>query len=150
MYGDIATEKEINFVMDNLCSASENELRDIFGKDYKQKVIEKILQTEDKNLIKLKATGEAVGIVGVVKVNLNVGGLFFVSTDSLKNGNMFTLLRDSKIYVQEWSKQYKLLYDQCSNKNLLVMKWLEFLRFNLLSSTDEFNLYYKGELNYDR
>ena len=101
-------------------------------------------------MIKLKATGEAVGIVGVIKVSSNVGGLFFVSTDNLKNGNMFTLLRDSKIYVQEWSEKYKLLYDQCSNKNLLVIKWLEFLRFKLLSSTDEFNLYYKGELNYDR
>lgn len=150
MYGDTATEKEINFVMDNLCSASNNELRDIFGKDYKQKVIEKILQTEDKNIIKLKSTSEAVGIVGVIKVSPNVGGLFFVSTDYLKKGNMFTLLRDSKRYIQEWSNQYKLLYDQCSKENLLVIKWLEFLRFNLLSSTDEFNLYYKGELNYDR
>ncbi len=148
MYIATADTDDIKFVIDNLSEITVNELKKLFGNDYKTQVFSKV--TENKNFaIKLKSTNKVVGLFGIIKVNNYAGGIFLLTTDYLHNGNIITFLRQAKKQIQNWEKEYKLLMDTCDKKNITIQKWLQLLGFMPSAYQDNnFQIWYKGDLKY--
>lgn len=137
------TDKDIKFILDNLCDKSVEELQIICGNNFYNIVFDKIKQSEDKILIKLKNDNQPVAIVGIIplsKTNKS-GALFFLSTDNLKKGCKMHLLKESRKYILKWLDTYNEIIDQCYNKNFIIMKWLKFLGFSEISKDENFNYY---------
>lgn len=187
MYSEIAkSEQEIKHVLENLCDDTVLELTKIFGQSYKKDVFNQIKQlttgrsVSDESstlpsstpapayLIKLKSTGEPVGLFGLIpcgaevqaelelsdgdaraklhrsKQNTNSAGIFLLTTNKLHNGNVITFLRQAKATIEQWLNEYDLIMDYCYKKNLTIQKWLRLLGFKpSLYQDNEFQVYYK-------
>jgi len=159
MYSEVATDKtQIEYVLDNLCDDTVVELKAMYGDTYKQIVFEEILKTYS-HLIKLKSTGEPVGLFGLIEQNSKCGnellhnsrsrtaGIFLLTTDNLHKGNIILFLRRAKSQIQEWLNSYDLIMDRCYKKNLTIQKWLRLLGFKPSEfQDDDFQIYYKGNI----
>lgn len=176
MYSEIAeNEQEIKEVLKNLCDDTVFELKKIFGQNYEKDVFNQIEQlTTCTCLIKLKSTGEPVGLFGLIpcgaeveaepqlsdgdvrvcenklnrsKQNHKSAGIFLLTTDKLRNGNIITFLRRAKVQIEEWLDEYDLIMDYCCKKNLKIQKWLRLLGFKpSLYCDDDFQIYYIGNI----
>lgn len=148
MYSEIAkSEQEIKHVLENLCDDTVLELTKIFGQSYEKDVFNQIKQLTTKYLIKLKSTGEPVGLFGLIPQNTNSAGIFLLTTDKLYNGNVITFLRRAKATIEQWLNEYDLIMDYCYKKNLTIQKWLRLLGFKPSEYQDnDFQVYYKGNI----
>lgn len=148
MYSEIAkSEQEIKHVLENLCDDTVLELTKIFGQSYEKDVFNQIKQLTTKYLIKLKSTGEPVGLFGLIPQNTNSAGIFLLTTDKLHNGNVITFLRRAKATIEQWLNEYDLIMDYCYKKNLTIQKWLRLLGFKPSEYQDnDFQVYYKGNI----
>lgn len=148
MYSEIAkSEQEIKHVLENLCDDTILELTKIFGQSYEKDVFNQIKQLTTKYLIKLKSTGEPVGLFGLIPQNTNSAGIFLLTTDKLHNGNVITFLRQAKATIEQWFNEYDLIMDYCYKKNLTIQKWLRLLGFKPSEYQDnDFQVYYKGNI----
>lgn len=154
MFIDNTTPEDIDFVIDNLCEKVIEELKVMFGDDYKFLLSEQLynLQLEDIRTVRLKKNNEPVAIFGLIPLNeypsINIiAGIFFLSTENLYQGNMITFLKGTKKVVDCWAKQYQLLLDKCYKRYSSVVKWLKFLGFepHPESKGKDFQIYFKGD-----
>ena len=120
---------EVENVLDNLSELTKDELILSFGKDYRDKLINILSISKCLYLIKLKKDNTSVGMFGLIEEDKKTGGIFFLSTNEIYQGNMIKLLKTSKIIIDEWLEEYETLFDDCHQENLKVKKWLEFLGF---------------------
>lgn len=150
MYSELAkSEQEIKHVLENLCDDTVLELTKIFGQNYEKDVFNQIKQLTTKYLIKLKSTGEPVGLFGLIPQNTNSAGIFLLTTDKLHNGNVITFLRRAKAQIEQWLNEYDLIMDYCYKKNLTIQKWLRLLGFKPSEYQDnDFQVYYKGNIGF--
>ena len=141
---------EVEYVLNNLSYLTKKELSLSFGKDYKDKVINILVLSKCLYLIKLKKDSTPVAIFGLIEENAQSAGIFFLSTDEMYQGNMIQLIRESKKVIDNWLKTYKVLLDDCHKENIKIQKWLKYLGFSASGEikSDNFEVYYKGELNY--
>lgn len=148
MFSEYAeNESEINHVIENLCDDTVLELHTMLGDEYKKIVCEEIRQLTTKYLIKLRKTQEPVGLFGLLPQGKNSAGIFLLTTDNLHKGNVITFLKRAKKQVDEWSKEYGLIMDNCYKKNLTIQKWLRLLDFKPSEfQNDDFQVYYKGNI----
>lgn len=146
---EISDNSEIEFVLDNLCPEAKEELFKIFGKKYKNAVMNilECIAPKYKNIIKLKQNNMPVGIFGLIPENKKAG-IFFLTTDTMKKGNILTLLIQAKEYIKVWEKEFNLLMDSCYKKNSKIKKWLALLGFEPSQyQDDDFQVYFKGDLS---
>lgn len=140
---------EVEYVINNLCMDTVEELETNFGKDYKNYIIPEIKAAQNKYLIKLRQNNEPVGVFGIIPQNCkSCGGIFFLTTDNLHKGNVVTLLRQTKKYISQWEKEHNLIMDYCCKKNETIKKWLKLLGFKPSENyqDDNFQIYYKGDI----
>lgn len=143
-----SSNKEIKYVLSNLCKPAVAELVKILGKDYKQKALAIIKTSNKKYLIKLKSSHEPVGLFGLLPQGNKTAGIFLLTTDKLHSGNIITFIRKAKQQVEEWLNEYKLIMDTCDKKNDVIKKWLLLLGFKPSKCQDEyFQIYYKGDIS---
>lgn len=149
MYSDrVFKYTEALYVIKNLCNDTRKELELIYGNDYQKRVLEEIYKAQEKYIIKLKNTDEAVGLFGLTFEGEGVGGIFLLTTDNLHNGNLITFLRCTKLQIKEWEKNYKLIMDNCYKRNATIKKWLKLLGFKPSKHQNEdFQIYYTGDIN---
>lgn len=142
--------KTIDYIVDNLCPEAIEEMKCFFKNNAKSQT-KRYLNLIPKKYIQviyLKQTKEPVAIFGLVPQSSTSAGIFFLSTDKLKQGNMILFLKESKKVVRKWEKQYKLLMDSAYKKNKLVVKWLKFMGFEPSQyEFEEFQIYFKGDIN---
>lgn len=85
MYSEIAkNEQEIKQVLENLCDDTVLELTKIFGQNYEKDVFNQIKQLTTKHLIKLKSTGEPVGLFGLIPCGAEVQALLELSDGDVR------------------------------------------------------------------
>ena len=96
MYPDKVQEGDEEFVLNNLCNEAKKELTILFGNNFKFEVLSRLKDVVHKFSIKLKKNDELVAIFGIFEVEKDIGGIYFLSTDNLKEGNIITLLRGSR------------------------------------------------------
>ena len=139
---------EIEYVLENLSDLTRFEVESAFGVDYKKEILAGINCAKEKQLIKLNATNETVGVFGLIEESKDVAGIFFLPTKNLCNGNMIKFLRVSKCVIEEWLKKYKLLLDDCFVENKKIVKWLHFLGFKVCpeDKNGKIRTFYKGNL----
>ena len=143
---------EIIEIVNSVTEKTREELIAIFGTDYQMPVCDVIFNAPEKHLIRLKSTGEPVGIFGLTYEGEGVGGIFLLTTDKLHQGSILTFLRGAKTQINEWLNDYKLIMDNWYKKNETILKWLMLLGFQPSQiQNDEFQIYYKGDIKlYDR
>lgn len=151
MYAEpIKNLKDVRTVLDNLNIACVNELKKLFGNDYKKQVFQIIRAVKkEKYLIRLKSTNEPVGVFGLIPINKFSGGVFLLTCDNLHDGNIITFLRSARRKINDWCNRYKLLIDSCDKQNETIKKWLSLLGFKPSDYEDDnFIDYYKGNIDY--
>lgn len=131
----------------NLSPKTEEEVKKVFGSNYTYGLVQELFDTE-MYVIKLKETGEPVGVYGVKELKKTSAGIYLLTTDKLHNGNMITFLKEARKRVILWEQQYRLLMDTCYKKNKTIIKWLTLLGFKPSIYEDKyFQIYYKGDIN---
>ena len=147
MFVDDITFKDIDYIVEHLCDKAIIELKEKFDKDYKFETLAYLTDVEFENIkcIRLKENNEPVALFGVIPLENNSAGIFFLSTDNLYKGNMIQFLKGTKSYIDNWNQKYKILLDDCYKKNDSVIKWLKFLKFEPTESGDENFQIYKRE-----
>lgn len=153
MYSEILEKNEYNsiFIVEavlmNLCEDTKTELIKNFGDDYIDETFD-IIQDTEINVIRLKSNNEPVGLYGVIPQENNSAGIYLLTTDNLHKGNVITFLKQAKKQVNEWSQKYSLIMDNCYKKNETIKKWLKLLGFKPSQyQSEEFQIYYKGDIN---
>ncbi len=148
MYSTITRNtREIKYVLNNLCEATAIELEKIFGNNYRFKVYNLIRALAKKYVIKLKKTGEPVGLFGLIPQNNDSAGIFLLTTNNLHKGNIITFLKGAKKQIEDWGLEYKLIMDSCYKQNEIIKKWLILLGFKPSGyQDDDFQVYYKGDI----
>ncbi len=143
---------EVIEIVNSVADKTREELIAIYGKNYHQPVCEVIFKAPEKHLIRLKSTGEPVGIFGLTHEGEDIGGIFLLTTDKLHQGNVLTFLRGAETQINEWMNDYKLIMDNWYKKNETILKWLKLLGFQPSNiQNDEFQIYYKGDIKlYDK
>jgi hypothetical protein len=137
----------VEAVLNNLCEATVTELKKINGEDYLSKTFDTIKDT-DIHVIRLKSNHEPVGLYGLIELSKTSAGIYLLTTDNLHKGNIIKFLREAKLQVNQWTKEYKLIMDNCYKKNINIQKWLLLLGFKPSEHQDEnFQIYYKGDIN---
>ena len=148
MYPDKVQEGDEEFVLNNLCNEAKKELTILFGDNFKFEILSRLKDVVHKFSIKLKKNDELVAIFGIFEVEKDIGGIYFLSTDNLKEGNIITLLRGSRKQVQSWMRDFSLILDTCFVENSSVRKWLILLGFIKVASGGDgvFEIFGKGDL----
>lgn len=144
MYVDEPDNKAIDYIIENLCDKAIDELLIKFGKSYEYDTKIYLYSIPFKNIkiIRLKNNDEPVALFGYIPLENNSAGIFFLSTNNLYEGNMIKFLKGTKHYIDEWSKEYPILLDDCYKKNDSVIKWLKFLKFEpTTTESDNFQIY---------
>ncbi len=142
---------DVIHVIENLSHSTAVEMVGIFGYPYENILYQAILQNKTESyVIKLKKTNEAVGLFGLTAQNLNKksAGIYLLTTDNLKKGNIITFLKEAKKQVDVWTDKYDLLMDTCFKENKTIVKWLTLLGFKPSQYQDDnLQLYFKGDLS---
>ena len=139
--------QNIEYVLNNLCNDTKEELIRLFGKKYFVNTFE-IIDNTEIHIIKLEKNNEPVGLYGIIPQSETSAGIYLLTTDNLHKGNIFKFLRTAKKQVSVWSKKYKLLMDNLYKKNKTIMKWLLLLGFKPSEHENEnFQIYYIGDIN---
>ncbi len=147
MYLDNVNNGDEEFVLNHLCKDAKKELAILFGDNFQFEVLARLKDVVHKFSIKLKKNDEVVAIFGLLEVEREIAGIYFLSTDNLKEGNFITLLRGSKKQIERWQKDFSLLLDTCLAENLSVINWLKFLGFSKIPTVEgKFELYGRGNL----
>lgn len=146
MYVDDITVNDINFVVAHLCNKAIEELRVKFGRSFRYDTLSYLYNVPFRFIktIKLKETGETVGLFGIIPLTNDSAGIFFLSTEKLYEGNMFLFLRETKKQIEAWNSKYEILLDDCYKQNKSVIKWLKILGFKPTTDEDKnFQIYQK-------
>lgn len=146
MYVDDVTVNDINFVVAHLCNKAIEELRVKFGNSFRYDTLSYLYNIPFRffKTIKLKKTGETVGLFGLVPLIDDSAGIFFLSTEKLYEGNMFLFLRETKKQIEIWNSKFEILLDDCYKQNKSVIKWLRILGFKPTADEDKnFQIYQK-------
>lgn len=141
----------VEAVLDNLCEDTKTELKKIYktsdDSNYLQCTLDAIKDSEIF-VVKLQENNEPVGLYGLIPQDNESAGIFLLTTDNLHKGNLITFLKGAKKQVDEWSKQYKLIMDNCYKQNETIKKWLRLLGFKPSEYQDDnFQIYYKGDIS---
>jgi len=141
----------VEAVLDNLCEDTKTELKKIYKSSEDSNYLEQTFQAiKDSEIfvVKLQKTNEPVGLYGLIPQDNESAGIFLLTTDNLHKGNIITFLKGAKKQVEEWSKTYKLIMDNCYKQNKTIQKWLTLLGFQPSEYQDEdFQIYFKGDIN---
>lgn len=151
MHADFAQKSDVEFVINNLCKDTEDELKIAFGENYKSKLLEELNKSPFgyKYAIILNSTSEIVGLFGIVPLNKYSAGIYLLTTENLHKGNIITFIRQAKLYIKHWGKKYKLLMDTCYKRNKTIIKWLKILGFKPSEyQNNDLQIWYKGEIKY--
>ena len=106
----------VEAVLDNLCEDTKTELKKIYKTSEDSNYLEQTFQAiKDSEIfvVKLQKTNEPVGLYGLIPQDNESAGIFLLTTDNLHKGNIITFLKGTKKQVEEWSKTYKLIMDNC-------------------------------------
>jgi hypothetical protein len=81
------------------------------------------------------ADGRVVCMFGVAPVNLlgDTGVPWLLGSDDIER-HAVTFLRGSKRYIAEMSRDYRLLTNYVDARNTLSIRWLKWLRFDILAA----------------
>ena len=142
---------DVETVLDNLCEDTKTELKKIFNSsensDYLCKTFDTIRHS-DIYIIKLRHDNEPVGLYGLIPQDNESAGIFLLTTDNLHKGNIITFLKGARKQIDQWSKEYKLIMDNCYKQNKTIQKWLKLLGFKPSEYQDEdFQIYYRGDIS---
>jgi hypothetical protein len=138
----------VEAVLENLCEDTKTELKKIYGEfDYLEKAF-KAIKSSYIYVVKLLRNNQPVGLYGLIEEGCESAGIFLLTTDDLHKGNVITFIKGAKKQVDEWSKKYKLIMDNCYKQNTTIQKWLRLLGFKKSEYQDEnFQIYYKGDIS---
>lgn len=130
MYCVIANDLiEIEEIIEKLSGLTVEEAIIRFGNNWKKEVKTIINLAKEKFVIRLKNSNIPVGVFGLIEESEDVAGIFLLLSEEIKKGNMIHLIRESKKVVDDWSKNYKALLDDCHYENEKIIRWLMMLGF---------------------
>ena len=124
----------------NLRKADMNELKAVRGNDLDTAhVLYEGIKNSDKPRT-FVIDGEPSAIYGVVnqnEPNLNVGWVWLLGTDRIKEAKTF-FLKHSKKELEEQGKEYDVLANYVDARNTVHIKWLKWLGFKFLREVNNY------------
>jgi hypothetical protein len=102
-------------------------------------VLETGLLQSDPALTIVGDDDELVGMAGVCPEIADVGLVWMLGTDRLKQYRM-QFLRKCIPLVQEWQERYPVLYNYVDERNTLHINWLRWLGFSFIKRHPKFGV----------
>lgn len=141
--------KDVRFIIEHLRNEDKAELKALFKRNWKKKVLKIIKKTntytvigKDKNNIPI-----VMGGYSALSQNKNVAGVWFLVTDEVKNHKLamlYELKKEFEYYDTKFGLTYNILY----KSNKASKKWLKWLGFRFKSILKikipkDFELFYR-------
>jgi hypothetical protein len=125
-----AEQGHLLYVAENICSADREELKSAGRED----VYQALLDSADICVQPLAGVidGEPVCVFGVSQVSLavDIGIVWLISTDKLRS-HVRPFLKIGKAWVNDSSKNYKIMANFVSKDHKVSIKWLKWLGFKV-------------------
>ncbi len=119
---------DVNFILENLRKEDLNEIKALWGRNYKQKVFESINNTDYLILIGVNDKTEKIpvaigGFYEVYKDNPNIACVWLLSTKYIKYNKkeFFSALKKQLEYAET---KYFVMYNFIYKENFEAKKWL--------------------------
>lgn len=138
-------KEDILYILENLRKEDELETKTLIGEDYKNKILDNILNSGGKFFL-AKDNDNVPYAMGGVNTTDEIGAVvvWLLSTDKIVEHRHFAL-KKIKEEVNKIKKNNWLIYNMIFERNYLAKIWLKKLGFafiKLRSIPDEFELFY--------
>lgn len=134
MYRANKTDKDVEYILNNLRYEDEMECRALFGENWKEETKKKIMQTRFYVMLgKGKSNEDETpicmgGIEQAEKDADGIGCAWFLCTDALKNHSI-QILRELKKEVEKADEKFWLTYNVLYKENYIAKRWLKWLGY---------------------
>lgn len=82
----------------------------------------------------ISASGEVVGLFGVMPVGQRSGRVWLVGSDELTTNPLRKqFIRESRLYLRNLQNHYPLLFNVIDERNKLHVRWLQWLGFTFIN-----------------
>ena len=129
----------LDYVLDNLRSDDEFEMRFEFGENYKQIIKEFCLKSSHFKMI-VDDNNTPVGLFGYEEQDSETAEVCLLVTDEFKK-YFIDFLRQAKTYLLFWKKKYKKLHNYVYKHNKQALRWLKILGFTV-EDYDDMRMYF--------
>ena len=147
-------EKDVKFVLDNIRFEDEVELKALWNKNWKEKVLQKILDSDFLTLMGKNGNKKDIpiavgGFYEIPNYDRNMVCVWLISSKFI-NLNKKLFWKELKYQINEASKVYKIMYNYIYESNFEAKKWLKKLGFKFdnpkpkkLNIPKRFEFFYK-------
>ena len=142
--------KDVEYILDNLRQEDLNELKALWGENWRSETIKNIMTTDFDSLVGVSDKPVVMGgIWGVGGENSKTACVWLLSTDEVKK-HKISLIKNLSEEIEKAEKKYSILYNFIYKSNLSAKKWLKILGFRFdnprpdgLKIPDGFEFFYK-------
>ncbi|MCX4275887.1 MAG: hypothetical protein OSJ27_08955 [Candidatus Gastranaerophilales bacterium] len=122
--------KDIRYILNHLRSEDKSELKALFKRNWKKKTLKLIKKSSTYAVIGKNKNGIPIVMGGysALPQNKNVAGVWFLTTNEVKNHKLSMLLelkKEFEFYDTKFGLTYNILY----KSNMASKKWLKWLGF---------------------
>lgn len=131
----------------------KDELKHSFGKDYAKKFLKICFKASEKYFYGDDCSNPIAigGVEPFLKDNLKIGQIWLISSKNFTEQNI-ELFKYINSKINEFKKEYDVLYNIIYKSNFKALKWLSRCGFKILDTEcDDYKLFYyaKGGINFD-
>jgi hypothetical protein len=132
MYRANKTEKDVSYILDNLRIEDLEELKALWGENWKEQTLKNIMETEFSVMLgKTKDKDVPVVMGGVWRTDPNdegVGCIWMLGTDNIEK-HQICLLRELRKEIEKFDQEYWITYNIIYKENFKAKNWLQWLGF---------------------
>ena len=129
--------ESVEYVLDNLREEDKIECINSRGINYKDSILNDLKNTKNKFLLaKTKKDNIPVLIAGAWakdNVNTSVGIVWLLSTKEIEK-HQISFLKEMKKEIEEYDKEFAILFNEIYKSNHLAKKWLKWVGFRFPKS----------------
>lgn len=153
MFRSNKNENDVNYILDNLMEEDLAELKALFGEDWKQKTLDRIMGTNFYVMLgKTKNKGVPVCMGGIEQAEDDVEGVgcaWFLCTNEIKK-HAICILRELKAEIEKADEKFWLTYNFIHKGHNFAKRWLKWLGYKFdktdvkgLDIPEGFELFYR-------
>lgn len=132
MYRANKSDEDVEYILNNLRFEDEEELKSLFGEDWKEQTCKRIMQTKFYVMLgKGKDDKTPICMGGIEQDEKDAQGIgcaWLLCTDELQKHGL-QILKELKKEVEKADERFWLTYNVIYEKNYTAKKWLKWLGF---------------------
>ena len=121
--------KDVSYILDNLRPEDLEELRALWGENWREETLKNIMNTDFEVLLGRTKKGNVPAVMGGIwEVKEGIGCAWLLSTPEVKK-HRHCLLRELRREIEKSKEKFFLIYNFIYEKNFEAKRWLKWLGF---------------------